>query len=177
MGLRRPTIGSAIVVTLEQRGHQVQRFTQKRIPLARLGATFGASAASALLLLAGSVSISAHAASFDCKKAASYSEHQVCNNPHLSQLDDKLAVAWKQALSVTPDKTSLEASRDQQWKWRQTNCHDDACVENWYERRISELNADYDQGKKAQRVAFELNLDHQNLNPDAASAIRAMKAE
>lgn len=154
----------------------MQRFNQNRTPLSRLGATFSASAATALLLLAGT-SINAHAASFDCKKAASYSEHQVCNNAHLSQLDDKLGVAWKQALSVTPDKTSLEASRDQQWKWRQTNCHDDACVENWYERRISELNADYEQGKKAQKVAFELNLDRQNLNPDAAAAIRQMKGE
>lgn len=130
----------------------------------------------AALLLAGATSLSAHAASFECKKSSSYSEKQVCGNAYLSQLDDKLNAAYKRALSVTPDKQQLEDARDHQWKWRQTNCHDEACVTNWYERRIVELNADYKQGVKAQRVAFELDLDHQNLAPGAAQAIRDMKA-
>ncbi|MCY0389505.1 hypothetical protein OVY01_20375 [Robbsia sp. Bb-Pol-6] len=135
----------------------------------------GRAAAALLLSAAGGLGLSAHAASFQCGKNASYSELQVCHNPYLSKLDDQLALAYRHAQDVAPDKQSLAAARDHQWQWRQKNCHDEACVQNWYERRLSELDADYASGKKSQRVAFELDLDHQNLAPDAEAAVRSMK--
>jgi uncharacterized protein len=87
---------------------------------------------------------SANAASFDCAKAASFSEKAVCSDPTLSSLDDTLGARYTQAYAVTPDKRALAAVRDHEWRWRQTHCRDKACVADWYERRIAELSADID---------------------------------
>ncbi|MCP1120758.1 lysozyme inhibitor LprI family protein [Robbsia andropogonis] len=152
----------------------MQRSTLFRSPAA--GGALIRRAVGAALVLAAGASISAHAASFDCKKGQSFSEKVVCETPYLSRLDDQLAAAYKHALDVTPDRQALEDSRVAQWQWRQKNCRDAACVTNWYERRLSELHADVAQGQKAQRVSFELHLDGQNLAPEAASAVRQMKA-
>ncbi|MGI4982551.1 MAG: lysozyme inhibitor LprI family protein [Janthinobacterium lividum] len=152
----------------------IQHRQERTFPHARW---LGRAAAALLLSAAGGLSLGAHAASFQCGKSASYSESQVCHNPYLSKLDDQLALAYQHAQDVAPDKQSLAAARDHQWQWRQKNCHDTACVQNWYERRLSELDADYASGRKSQRIAFELNLDHQDLSPDAAAAIRAMKTD
>ena len=140
-----------------------------------LASTLRTGGSLAVLLWAGSVSMTAHAASFHCSASSSYSEKAVCGNVYLSYLDDKLNASYKEALNVTPDRQSLEDARTQQWHWRQANCKNEACVTDWYERRISELDADVVQGKKAQRVAFEQHLDDQKLAPDAVSAIRDMK--
>jgi len=140
-----------------------------------LASTLRAGGSLAVLLWAGSMSLPAQAASFHCSTHSSYSENAVCGNVYLSYLDDKLNAAYKQAVDVTPDRQSLEDARTQQWQWRQANCHTQACVTDWYERRISELDADVVQGKKAQRVAFEQSLDAQKLTPDAANAIRDLK--
>ena len=150
-------------------------FTPKRSKMKGLASTLRAGGSLAVLLWAGSVSLPAQAASFHCSEHSSFSEKAVCGNVYLSYLDDKLNAAYKQAVDVTPDRQQLEDARTQQWQWRQANCHTQACVTDWYERRISELDADVIQGKKAQRVAFEQSLDAQKLNPDAASAIRDMK--
>jgi uncharacterized protein len=71
----------------------------------------------------------------------------------------------------------VETARIQQWLWRQHNCTDKACVLNWYQRRIAELDADYEQGKQAQHDAFEAALVDQKLVPSAADAVRQLKNE
>jgi hypothetical protein len=50
-----------------------------------------------------------------------------------------------------------------------------SCVQGWYERRIAELDADYEQAKHAQRDAFEASLAEQKLAPSAVDAVRQMK--
>lgn len=52
-------------------------------------------AAAALLIL---LPPAAHAAGFDCAKAASPTEKAICADAALSKLDGDLAAAWKQAL-------------------------------------------------------------------------------
>jgi uncharacterized protein len=140
-----------------------------------LASTLRAGGSLAVLVWAGIVSLPAQAASFHCSAHSSYSEKAVCGDVYLSTLDDKLNAVYKQAVDVTPDRQSLEDARTQQWQWRQANCHTQACVTDWYERRISELDADVIQGKKAQRVAFEQRIEAQKLTPDAANAIRDLK--
>ena len=54
------------------------------------------------LLLFGLLMGQAHAASFDCAKAASPDEHAVCSDPQLSQLDDLAATAFAQAKLAVP---------------------------------------------------------------------------
>jgi uncharacterized protein len=117
----------------------------------------------------------ATAASFHCTKNSSSSEKIVCDDPQLSSLDDQLATAYQRARDASIDPRPVESARIQQWLWRQHNCTDKACVQNWYDRRIVELDADYDQAKHAQHDAFEAALAGQKLAPAAADAVRQMK--
>jgi len=118
---------------------------------------------------------SAYAASFKCTKHASASEKAVCNDPELSAMDDKLALDYQHALDASTDKTALEADRIEQWQWRQHNCTDAVCVKDWYQRRIGELEADVQAGKKSQHDAFERNLADQHLAPTAQAEVRKIK--
>jgi uncharacterized protein len=125
---------------------------------------------SALALLAA-VSGYAHAASFKCRHSLSSSEKLVCNDAELSSLDDKLSTLYSRAKDLAPDRDALEADRISQWNWRQSHCTDKACVNNWYERRITELDADIQQGQQAQIVSLKANLTAQNLPSDAQEAV------
>lgn len=128
------------------------------------------------ILTAGATLVAdASAASFKCGSKLSASEKIVCNDPALSALDDRLAVAWQRAKDTTLDAGALEAARTHQWLWRQHHCTDQACVKSWYDRRIAELDADYEQAKQARRDAFDASLANQNLAPSAAEAVRKMK--
>ncbi len=55
-----------------------------------------------LLLLFGLIIGQAHAASFDCSRAATPDEHAVCSDPQLSQLDEVVATAFGQAKVASP---------------------------------------------------------------------------
>ena len=54
------------------------------------------------LILLGLVAGHAHAASFDCTKAATPDERAVCSDPQLSQLDELVARAFGQAKLASP---------------------------------------------------------------------------
>jgi uncharacterized protein len=131
-----------------------------------------------ICVLAASAALAgnASAASFKCTTHSSASEKIVCQDPQLSKLDDRLAAAYQRAMDASPDTKSVEAARTEQWLWRQHNCTDKTCVTNWYERRIAELDADYKQGKQAEKAAFEASLVEQKLDPAAADAVRKIKA-
>lgn len=113
----------------------------------------------------------AQAASFQCRHNQSSSEKLVCNDPELSSMDDKLSTLYSRAKDLAPDRDALEADRLSQWNWRQTHCTDKACVSNWYSRRITELDADIQQGQQAQIVSLKANLTAQNLPTDAQEAV------
>ena len=119
--------------------------------------------------------VDASAASFHCTGKSSASERIVCQDERLSALDDKLAIAFQRARDTAADPRSIEADRTHQWLWRQHNCTDNACVLAWYERRIAELDADYEQAKAVQNDAFEAALSAQKLAPSAEAAVRQMK--
>jgi uncharacterized protein len=136
-------------------------------------------AKSAKALAAASIAalfcVDASAASFHCNGKSSASERIVCQDERLSALDDKLAIAYQRARDATADPRSIEADRTHQWLWRQHNCSDTTCVSAWYERRIAELDADYEQAKALQNDAFEAALSAQKLAPSAEAAVRQMK--
>ncbi|HTH62762.1 MAG TPA: hypothetical protein VL689_21755 [Paraburkholderia sp.] len=116
----------------------------------------------------------ARAASFQCPHNASASERLVCNDPALSALDDKLAGLYRNAFDASPDPTSLEADRVSQWQWRQRNCKDKACVTDWYERRIAELEGDVKHGKEATVQRVKDGVVDQHLAPSAQDAVLQM---
>lgn len=128
-----------------------------------------------LLIAGATLAADASAASFKCNGKSSASEKIVCKDPALSALDDRLATAWQHARDTTLDAGALETARTQQWLWRQHHCSDQACVKGWYDRRIAELDADYEQAKRARSEAFDASLAKQNLAPSAADAVRKMK--
>ena len=64
----------------------------------------------------GLYSTHAVAASFDCKKAASWVEKTVCSNPELSKLDEEMAKAYHDALaSLSPE--GQKETKVYQGKW------------------------------------------------------------
>lgn len=81
------------------------------------------------------------AASFDCSKASSANEKIICGDTALSALDDKLGQAYHQARKRAADKRAFIADSDKQWRWREQNCRDRACLTDWYHRRQTELQA------------------------------------
>lgn len=141
--------------------------------LAKPSASLSFCVLAACATLAGNVS----AASFHCTSKSSASEKIVCQDPQLSSLDDRLNTAYQRARDASLDPRSVESARIEQWLWRQHNCTDKACVQSWYDRRIAELDADYEQAKQAQRDAFEAALVEQKLAPSAADAVRQMKSD
>ncbi len=135
----------------------------------------GLSTAALALFATLAASTAAQAASFHCPHNASASERIVCTDPTLSALDDKLAALYKTAIDATPDSTALEADRVSQWQWRQHNCKDKACVTDWYNRRIAELEGDFKHGQQATVQRVKDGVASQNLAPTARDAVLEMK--
>ena len=87
------------------------------------------------------VSISAHAASFDCNKATTQIETAICTNTELSKLDEELGKAYATALHGERDK--VQFVRDSQKSWvaiEQKQCSNDVeCLSTTYKARIAAL--------------------------------------
>lgn len=77
----------------------------------------------------------AWAASFDCRKAATAVEKQICGDDQLSALDDALAQAYRWARSVTPD---VERSQHE-WRQQRDYCKASACLRERYILRTDDL--------------------------------------
>ncbi|UEP53265.1 lysozyme inhibitor LprI family protein [Burkholderia ambifaria] len=85
-------------------------------------------------------SMAAHAAGFDCTKAASPTEKAICADPGLSSLDGQLATAWKKALAKGGDTAALKAAQ-LQWLMQRDRCGNDVlCVGDRYRERLASLN-------------------------------------
>ena len=84
----------------------------------------------------------AHAAGFDCKKASTEVEKMICANAHLSNLDEELAVIYRDAIgkATQAGKATL---RKEQTAWFQSRnaCQDNLCIEGVYRTRIAILTA------------------------------------
>lgn len=93
-----------------------------------------------LLMVSGCLvmSITVHAASFDCAKAGTKVEHLICDNPELSKLDEELSAAYKAALQ---DKQQADTVKQEQKQWmkERDGCADVGCVKQAYEARQSAL--------------------------------------
>lgn len=83
-------------------------------------------------------STAASAASFDCTKAASFAEKEICRDGYLSGMDKILADVYKKAMSEAEDKQALKTS---QMEWLQTRdaCTVQKCVDKAMSERIALL--------------------------------------
>src|SRR5215467_3600209 len=84
--------------------------------------------------------LSALATSFDCSQLLTAVEQMICSDAELSQLDDKLANAYKATKSRAPTSTRL-ASDQRQWLAGRDACTDRQCIRASYETRLRELTA------------------------------------
>lgn len=74
-------------------------------------------------------------ASFDCQKAASYAERTICADKELSNLDDALAKAYGQAVTVEPKLVGEQ----RHWLSKRATCTNRDCIVSAYRERLAEL--------------------------------------
>lgn len=79
----------------------------------------------------------AHAASFDCAKAAQPIEKLICGDPALSKADETMAAAYQSALTATLDPPAL---RDDQRDWQRNRPTTASDLQATYAKRIASLN-------------------------------------
>jgi uncharacterized protein len=91
-----------------------------------------------ILLIAVITVTSLFSASFDCKKAQTEVEKLICSNETLSQLDDELNVAYKNALDET---NNIDVFRQKQRKWliNRNQCKNTNCIKYQYEQQLAYL--------------------------------------
>jgi uncharacterized protein len=83
----------------------------------------------------------AHAASFDCAKAATSTEKSICASPTLSEYDEHLARYYGAARAhVGPSAAPCLARNQREWLAVRNACNDAACLERTYRRRLAELD-------------------------------------
>ncbi len=78
------------------------------------------------------------AASFDCLKARTRVEKLICFDPSLSELDDKLKVAFDAVMNAG-NATDITAQQ-RKWLKERNACTTAGCVEQQYSKRLKELS-------------------------------------
>jgi uncharacterized protein len=93
------------------------------------------------LLLAASLllPLSAHAASFDCKKAATSVERQICADPKLSAMDEQLGRLYRDALRTGPKPELLTAYQRDWLKDVRNKCTTVECLREAYHVRLDDF--------------------------------------
>ena len=89
-----------------------------------------------------SMGFSAQAASFDCKKAQTVTEHAVCDHRQLNDADVKMATTYNIIRKLVPMGTR-GVIQDQQVKWLQLRdqCGDNvSCLNEVYKMRQQKLD-------------------------------------
>ena len=77
------------------------------------------------------------AASFDCQKASTFVEKNICQSGELSLLDEKLSALYQQVLKNL--NTEGTKQRQVQWLKERNNCQTESCLKKAYQTRIAEL--------------------------------------
>ena len=104
-----------------------------------------------------------YAASFDCKKAGTEMEKTICSDSKLSQLDEKLAAAYREALEKAPQKGESLREGQRQWLRERNECADTHCIKDAYKLRLADLKLvstglASEKGTKSQQGAESSNI-------------------
>ena len=86
-------------------------------------------------------SLNVHAVSFDCKKAFTSVEKEICSDSLLGKLDDALAQNYKYMLAANIGdgaKKDLKATQ-KKWLTERNKCTNKTCLVNTYRQRVDEV--------------------------------------
>ncbi len=94
-----------------------------------------------LLMIFVALTMNAQSASFDCAKASTYVEKEICHNPYLSKLDEALATNYKYMLASNIGEGAAKDLKptQKQWLGQRNSCTTRGCIENAYLTRIDEI--------------------------------------
>jgi uncharacterized protein len=81
----------------------------------------------------------AQAASFDCSKAVSRTDHMICDDVSLNMLDGQLKAAYAGALDRSNDPERVTA-KQKAWLKERDSCPDQQCMIAAYQRQIGRLS-------------------------------------
>lgn len=94
----------------------------------------------ALLLIALIVSPVVHAASFDCKKASTFVEKEICSDATLGKLDDALTNNYRSMLATDLGDGGVFLKREQRaWIVQRNKCTTDKCLVDLYRKRVDDI--------------------------------------
>jgi len=84
-----------------------------------------------------------HAASFDCAKAGTAIERQICSDGYLNGLDDILGANYKKMMAANIGSRAQDNLKSTQMQWlaSRNRCQDRQCLVNAYKVRIEEICA------------------------------------
>ncbi|HTB57741.1 MAG TPA: lysozyme inhibitor LprI family protein [Polyangia bacterium] len=90
----------------------------------------------------------ARAASFDCAKAKLPVEKMLCSDAALSDLDGRLAAAYRRALGLASNPEPLRAEQRSWLATERKKCADVACLRQAYQQRLTAIEAAAPPGKE-----------------------------
>ena len=77
--------------------------------------------------------------SFDCAKARSPAERLICSDAELAQLDRDTGRLHARAKAAARDPAAFKRENDREWKQREAQCRDKACLLAWFAHRRAQL--------------------------------------
>lgn len=80
------------------------------------------------------------AASFDCTKAGTYAEKEICRDGYLSSLDDWLSSSYRSAMEVNTDQADAVRQSQREWLLTRDACRDQKCLDKAISERINALD-------------------------------------
>jgi hypothetical protein len=127
----------AVTVDQTKRLMELQDVLKKYAPPAESGEPVAAQAAPAVVRTAQP--------SFDCLKASTVVEHEICNDPALAQADADIADYYKRDLALPGTNVDLVRALQREWLTRRNSCQQDLeCLSQMENGRLSELKGLFD---------------------------------
>lgn len=99
-----------------------------------------------IMLVGLMLSFAAQGASFDCSKATTNLEKQICDNPAISKLDDEIGKLYQDTLNKADEKQKQRLVAEQKHWLKHTRniCEDEPCLKLAYWARQAELATFFD---------------------------------
>ncbi|MGC2048254.1 MAG: lysozyme inhibitor LprI family protein [Gallionella sp.] len=85
------------------------------------------------------LTLSVHAASFDCAKASTHIEKLICTNEELSVLDEKLSAVYGRNIADSENRTGMAKAQRSWLRDLRNTCDNSQCAIDMYEKRLLEL--------------------------------------